>query len=469
MHTIRRVILASLLIIGAIAIGTSGYMTVEDYSFFEGLYMSVITLTTVGFGEVNPLSSAGRGFTIFYILLGFGSLALAGHAIAESLLEKVFSDSSGIKKMRKKISALKSHYIICGYGRVGAAASEYFQKADIDFVTIESNPEHCRIITEKGCFYIEGDATRESLLLKAGIKSAKGLLALLNSDPDNLFIVLSARELNPTLHIIARAGEPSSGKKIMRAGADSVVSPFSTAGRQIAADILAATGKKEKSMPQPMSTELLPKWINVQENSDITGETIGFVSDKTERQVIGLRKNSQDSIFPDPSIKLEPEDKLLVLEKMQRKPDHSIRRSGPKKIVIVDNNPVFLRLYSRLFQKAGFHPITVASGREGVDTIIREKPAAAIIDYMPAGLSGIEACRRIRTTQGCQGIKLIIFTADNQAKIQRRSLDAGADAVIVKSPEASEVIETVVQMVRSDSTALDAVNVSNPSIQRKVS
>jgi len=168
--------------------------------------------------------------------------------------------------------------------------------------------------------------------------------------------------------------------------------------------------------------------------------------------VIGLRKNNQDSIFPDPSIKLEPGDKLLVLDEMQKKPDHSIRRSGPKKIVIVDDNPVLLRLYTRLFQKAGFHPITATNGREGVDTIIREKPAAAVIDFMLPVLSGIEVCRHIRTTHECHGIKLIIFTADNQAKTKRRAIDAGADAVIIKSPEASEVIETVVRMVRSNST-----------------
>ncbi len=448
MHSNRRVIYAFFLIAGAIAVGICGYMMIEDYTFFEGFYMSVITLTTVGYGEVKPLSGVGRGFTTFYILLGFGSLALAGHAIAESLLEKVFSGRSEIKKMRKKISALKSHYIICGYGRVGAAASEYFEKAGIDFVTIEANPEHCRIINERECLYIEGDATRESLLLEAGIKSAKGLLALLNSDPDNLFIVLSARELNPTLHIIARAGDPSSGKKIMRAGADSVVSPFSTAGRQIATDILSATGKKEKSVEQPITTEVLPRWIRVQEGSDIADETIGVVSEKTERQVIGLRKNNEDLIFPDPLIKLESGDKLLVLDKMKKKSNHSIRRSGRKKVVIVDDNPVILRLYTRLFQKAGFHPITASNGREGVDAIIREKPAAAVIDYMLPVLSGIEVCRQVRAAKNSQKIKLILFTADNNVETHKRAVDAGTDAVVIKNSEASEVIEAVVRTLR---------------------
>lgn len=333
--------------------------------------MSVITLTTVGFGEVKPLSGAGRGFTTFYILLGFGSLALAGRAIAESLIENVFSGQSEIKKMKKKISLLKAHFIICGFGRVGAASAEHFIKDGADFIVIENDHEQCHAIREKDYIFLEGDATSEAILLEAGIKSAKGLIALLNSDPKNLFIVLSARELNPTLQIISRVEDASSEKKILRAGADRVISPFAAAGRQIAGDILAATEK-------------------------------------------------------------------------------TAHRSETKKVVIVDDNPVILRLYTRLFQKAGFHPITAINGREGVDTIISEKPAAAVIDYMLPELSGIEVCRHIRTTQGCRGIKLIIFTADDQAKTKRRAIDAGADAVIIKSPEASEVIEAVVRIIKED-------------------
>ena len=174
--------------------------------------MSVITLTTVGFGEVKPLPVAGRGFTTFYILLGFGSLAIAGRAIAESLIENVFSGQSEIKKMKKKISLLKSHFIICGFGRVGAASAEYFIKDGADFVVIENDPEQCHVIREKDYIFLEGDATSEAILLEAGIKSAKGLIALLNSDPKNLFIVLSARELNPTLQIISRVEDASSEK-----------------------------------------------------------------------------------------------------------------------------------------------------------------------------------------------------------------------------------------------------------------
>ena len=186
----------------------------------------------------------------------------------------------------------------------------------------------------------------------------------------------------------------------------------------------------------------------MQEGSDIADETIGVVSEKTERQVIGLRKNNEDLIFPDPLIKLESGDKLLVLDKMKKKSNHSIRRSGRKKVVIVDDNPVILRLYTRLFQKAGFHPITASNGREGVDAIIREKPAAAVIDYMLPVLSGIEVCRQVRAAKNSQKIKLILFTADNNVETHKRAVDAGTDAVVIKNSEASEVIEAVVRTLR---------------------
>lgn len=124
MSSNKRIVVSLLLCLGIIATGTTGYVLIEDYTVLEAVYMSVITITTVGFGEVKPLSEAGREFTTFIILIGFGSLAFAGHALVESLLEKVWSGKSEIRKMKKKISRCRSHYIICGFGRVGAAAAD---------------------------------------------------------------------------------------------------------------------------------------------------------------------------------------------------------------------------------------------------------------------------------------------------------------------------------------------------------
>ncbi len=271
----RQGVTALMLCVIVIFIGTIGYVLIEDYSILEDFYMSIITITTVGFGEVRPLTGVGRGFTIVLILLGFVSLAFAGRAIAESFLETVWSGRLEIKKMKKKISELKSHYIICGFGRVGASAVDCFNEAGADFVIIESNPKSCSELKEKGYLYIDGDSTSENHLLESGIKAASGLIALLDSDPENLFIVLTAMEMNPTLHIISRAADASTGKKITRAGADSVISPFATAGRQIARDILSVTTGQLIDMEKNTDTISMPQWFSISDRAEFHGEAIG--------------------------------------------------------------------------------------------------------------------------------------------------------------------------------------------------
>ena len=460
MSSDRRIIIALLLCLGIISIGTSGYIIIEDYTLLEAFYMSVITLATVGFSEVKPLSAVGRGFTTILIIVGFICLAFVGRAVVESLLETVWSGKSGLKKMKKRISQLKEHYIICGFGRVGASSAEYFKKNGVGFTIIENDPEHCLEISKKEYLYIKGDATRENTLLESGIKSAKGLLALLNSDPDNLFIVLSARELNPTLHIIARADDASSEKKIFRAGADSVISPFATAGKQIAGDILTATGKEISATGIQDLPVVTPKWLTISDSFDMSGETVGTAADKMDCRIIGVRRKGRDFLLPSHDELLQMSDMLFVIE--DEKHNGRFSAHQPHKIVIVDDNQVILRLYTRLFQKAGFHPITETNGHDGLNTIIREKPAAAVIDFMLPFLSGIEVCRQVRRINSCKATKLILFTADNQPKTRKQALEAGADEVVIKSPDASEVIETVIRIIEKENCSLPGSGDTSP-------
>ena len=240
----------------------------------------------------------------------------------------------------------------------------------------------------------------------------------MNSDPDNLFIVLSARELNPTLHIIARAENHSSERKTLRAGADSVVSPFATAGKQIAEDILAITGKLRGPRNCAAPLNVAPPWVTVQPGSSMLEKTVGSVSGQMGRKIIGLRRNDNDLIFPDPETILESGDSLLVIDEREQDNGEPAQPlpDEPRKIVIVDDNQVILRLYTRLFQKAGFYPVTAGNGREGLALIIKEKPAAAVIDFMLPVLSGIDVCRLVREKTSCNGVKLILFTSDNRQK-----------------------------------------------------
>ncbi|MDG4475718.1 NAD-binding protein [Thiovibrio frasassiensis] len=429
-------------LLALLLVGIFGYMWLEDFTLIEALYMSIITLTSVGFGEVRPLSDTGRLFTTGYILLGFSGLAFASHALVGSVVESVWTGGKETKKMQKKIAQLKSHFILCGYGRVGAAAAEHFKANQVDFVIIENSAEHCQHIMEQGHLHIHGDATHEETLRAAGIKSATGLIALLNKDPDNLFVVLSARELNPTLHIISRAEDLSSEHKILRAGADNVISPFASAGIRIAEDLLVATGRQADKEP------LISQWVEVQKGSSMAGITIEEVSRQMGARIFGLRRDGQDTIFPEAEISLLQGDQLLVLQD-SKEPQTAGESMSPHKVVIVDDNPVILRLYSRLLQKAGFIPLPATNGQEGLALILKEKPAVAVIDFILPLLSGIEICKKIRNQPEYAEVKLLLFTADERAEIKQQALDAGADLVIRKGPESSEIIEAVQLVIKN--------------------
>ena len=448
MFSKRRITIALIPLLATIATGTMGYMLIEGYTAFDGLYMTIITIMTVGYNEVRPLSGAGRAFTIVLILMGFASLAFAGNILIESLVQNIWSGRSERKNMKKKITELKSHYIICGFGRVGATAAELLKMEGAGFVIIEKNPDHCQDIREKGYIFLQADATTEEALMDAGIKRARGLVALLNSDPENLFIVLTARELNPTLQIISRAEDVSSEKKILRAGADKVVSPFITAGRQIARDILLSTGKEldldESCECQEASSQL----ITLAKDNSLIGKSIKTASKEIGRDIIGLRRKAIDSIYPDPETILEEGDTLLTLGVSQKKQGIERRSSEIPKIVIVDNNQVILGLYTRLFQKAGFNPLCATTGKQGLELILKEKPAAAVIDYTLPVISGIDICREIRKSKEHDGVKLILFTEDNAPETRKRAMENGAHAVVVKNADASEVVETVIQCLR---------------------
>jgi voltage-gated potassium channel len=237
MTGIRKKLFLSLwLIIFINAFGVIGYMVIEGWNFRDSLFMTAITITTVGYGEVHELSAAGEIFTIVLLVFGVGIILYLLGTAAKLLLEGELEDLIGRKRLEKKISELKEHYIICGFGRMGKTIAKELSSKGIDILIIEQNSVPN---LEKGeLLILEGDANNEDVLKSAGIEKAKGLISVLSSDAENLFLVLSARDLNPDLFIVARASEESSERKILRAGADRVVSPYFTGGIRIANSIL---------------------------------------------------------------------------------------------------------------------------------------------------------------------------------------------------------------------------------------
>jgi voltage-gated potassium channel len=475
MKTRKQLKIAVALAIFLLTFGTAGFMVIDSYPLLDALYMTIITITTVGFAEIHPLSEAGRLFTIVLIFLGFLSLAWIARVLVEALVKHVLKNDLEKKKMLKTIDKLENHTIICGFGRVGRAAAEELHQANTDFLIIENNPTMCERIHEKGYLFIEGDATNEEILLKAGIKRASGIMALLPSDAENLFISLTARELNPTLQIIARAEDPSASRRVLRAGADRVVSPYVSAGKEVARTMLELTQAHFQTVTTSCTT-LMPRWIEIQPGSDMEHKTIGEVASEMNRQILGFRRNGKDSIEPSPDIRLQAGDQIMVLDDSESEEETMIlpRENQTTRVMIVDDNPVILKLYARLIKRAGLIPLIATNGKEALETIVRERPEAAVIDYMLPVLSGIEVCSRVRQTPGLEGMKIIIFTSDNHPETRERAIRAGADRVVYKSSDANELIQALLQMIQeSDQEATTRINpsdnVSPKSLRRKSS
>ncbi|MBI4844681.1 MAG: potassium channel protein [Nitrospirae bacterium] len=224
-------------IIGVISLGTAGYVIIEEWDLFDSLYMTIITLTTVGYQEVHRLSRAGRFFTIFLILSGVGAMLYALGSGAKIIFEGEIRQILGRSKLDKKIQGMKEHFIVCGYGRMGKIICREMIQNEAPFVVIE-NAAGAPEATDGGILFVIGDATQDTVLKEAGIERAKGLISVLPSDADNLYVVLSARGLNPGLKIVARAGEEGSDQKLLRAGADHVISPYHIGGLRIAHTLL---------------------------------------------------------------------------------------------------------------------------------------------------------------------------------------------------------------------------------------
>ena len=225
-----------------LCIGTSGYMLIENGSFLDSLYMSVITITTVGYGEIIPLSPGGRVFTICLLLVGVGFVLYLVGEVTESMVEGGLRKLMGRNNMEKRVASLKGHYIVCGFGRIGKVICKNFEENKIPFVVVESDPGEVQMIDELGYYALLGSASSDEMLLKAGVRKAKGLIAAVSSDAENVYIILSARGLNANLFIIARSsGAEGSETKLLRAGADKVTSPYFIGARRMAQLVVRPT------------------------------------------------------------------------------------------------------------------------------------------------------------------------------------------------------------------------------------
>ncbi|WP_457568002.1 potassium channel family protein [Desulfurobacterium sp.] len=233
---VKKFIRIIILITGVVFFSTLGIMAIEKWSFFDSLWHVIITISTVGYGEIHPLTEAGRIFTMVVIIIAFSVYAYGASTIAYMIFEGDLKKYFALKRLEKMISQMKNHTIVCGLGRTGLAAIQELHKEHIPFVVVEKEHEKVNraLETFHNMRYIVGDATNDEILLKAGIKSAANLIITTSNDSDNLFITLSAKNLNPRVKVVARASEESSIPKLKMAGADEVISPNTIGGIRMA-------------------------------------------------------------------------------------------------------------------------------------------------------------------------------------------------------------------------------------------
>ena len=296
-------------------IGTAGFHFIEGWPWFDGLYMVVTTFTTIGYQEIHPLSHAGRIFNLALIVSGVSLVFLGIGSLTQALLEFELASFFGRRKMEREISRLSDHYIICGAGRVGRSAARELARRPAPFLIIEQSEAKAARYNDEWLIMI-GDATQEQTLRDAHIERARGLVAATTTDATNLYIVLTARGLNPRLKIIARASEEDAEKHLLTAGADSVVSPYLFAGQRIAQSFLRPhVVSFLDTATTHLGMDLEIGEISVPKHSSFAGKTIESSRIRQDRGVIILAiKREQGMRFnPSPEDRIEPGDYLIAM------------------------------------------------------------------------------------------------------------------------------------------------------------
>jgi len=315
------VIRGIIFLILVLVFGTVWFSTVEGFTLVEGLYMTVITISTVGFKEVHELDTSGRIFVVLLIISGLTILTYTLGAVGRVIVEGTIERYVGRRKMLHEIEKLKDHYIICGHGRIGEILCDELLSESVNFVVIEGNPEKAEMLSEKGFMVIEGDATEDETLGKAGVKNARGLVAVVSNNVDNLYITLSAREMcrseNPNLYILSRATDDRASEKITRAGADRVISPYVIGGMRIVQALLRpAVYDFVDIATQSSGLDLMFEEMAIGLDGQFSEVAL---KDSNLRQsydviVIAIKKPSGRMIFnPGPEVILEADDVMIVL------------------------------------------------------------------------------------------------------------------------------------------------------------
>jgi voltage-gated potassium channel len=305
------------LLVSVIVGGTVGYVAIEGWSAWDAFYMTVITITTVGYKEVHDLSRAGQVFTVVLLFGGVGAALYTFTLLATMVVEGNLRKRLHGRRLTRMLDTVTNHFIICGYGRIGSTVARQFQREHVPLVVVERDPERLRAAMEAGFLAVEADASKEEVLKRVGIERARGLIAVVGTDAENVYAVLSARVLRPDLFIVGRAETEDATIKLKRAGADRVISPYQIGAMQIAQTALRpAVVDFVELATSSESLELAMEEVTVGARSSLVNQSI--VSANLRQRfgiiVVGIQRQDRRIEFnPEPDATIQAGDKLVVL------------------------------------------------------------------------------------------------------------------------------------------------------------
>lgn len=311
-------VIALIMLVAILSFGTFGYMFIEHSSFVDSLYMTMITISTIGYGEIFPLSTTGRIFTMVLILVGVGFVMFMFSKITEAVVGGELRALYGRLNMKKKVLELSDHYIICGFGRIGRVICHLLKEADKPFVVIENNPEVIQELADLNYLFLDGEASSDDTLLEAGVERAKGLISVVSTDADNVYITLSARGLNNDLYIMARSSGTDGGEtKLLRAGANRVISPYFIGACRMAQQILRPTVTDFIDLTvHSGELGLRMEELTVSDHGTIVNSTVKDSNIRRDYNliVVAIKRDQGEMLFnPNPNSMILKNDTLIVL------------------------------------------------------------------------------------------------------------------------------------------------------------
>ena len=296
--------------------GTVGFHLIERWTLADSLYVTVQTLTTVGYGDIPPHTATGRAFAVVVMLIGVAGVALFVSTIVQSVVQSELISTFGQRRLSKKMSKLRDHYIICGSGRVGSHLVRDLQSANESFVVIENDQQRAAEFSQRGVNVIVGDATLEESLRDVGVEHARGLAACLPNDADNVYVVLTARDLNPNLRIVARAAEEQAEAKLLRAGANHVVAPTIIGGHRMAVALTKPAVSEFMDSITASELGLGFEQVEVDAASSLVGQALRSTPIRSELDVVivSIRRQSGEIFFnPAGDATIESGDILIAI------------------------------------------------------------------------------------------------------------------------------------------------------------